>query len=385
VVVNLLSNGTVIATTTTTVTGAYAFTNLPPGDYAVEFVPPTGFQFTQPDVGGNDGADSDANPATGRTIVTTLVSGENDPTWDAGLYLPASLGNFVWLDADRSGTQDGGSETGLPDVVVNLLSNGTVIASTTTDVNGAYAFTNLPPGDYAVEFVPPTGFELTVRDVGGDGADSDADLITGRTIVTTLVSGENDPTWDAGLFQRASLGNFVWLDSNLNGVQDGGAETGLPDVVVNLLSNGTVIATTTTDVNGAYAFTNLVPSVYAVEFVLPVNYQFTTRDLGGDDELDSDADQTTGRTITTALVSGENDVTWDAGVYQPAPGIQLIKVAGDAPDGGVEYILPGEDVVYRYTIINTGNTYLTSITVTDDVLGVVGTSPGRWRRAPRTF
>jgi hypothetical protein len=52
-----------------------------------------------------------------------LVSGENDPTWDAGLYIPASLGNFVWLDANADGIQGGGNETGIPQVVVSLLSN----------------------------------------------------------------------------------------------------------------------------------------------------------------------------------------------------------------------------------------------------------------------
>jgi uncharacterized repeat protein (TIGR01451 family)/fimbrial isopeptide formation D2 family protein len=343
VVVHLLTNGTIVASTTTDVNGAYAFTNLVPGDYAVEFVAPPGFELTLQDVGG-DGADSDANPATGRTIVTTLVSGENDPTWDAGLFQRASLGNFVWLDVNANGVQDGGSETGIPGVVVNLLTNGTVIASTTTDVNGVYAFTNLFPGDYAVEFVAPVGFELTLQDVGGDGADSDANPANGRTIVTTLVSGENDPTWDAGLFQRSGLGNFVWLDINGDGVQSGGAETGMPDVVVNLLTNGTVIATTTTDVNGAYAFLGLVPGDYAVEFVAPVGYALSPRDLGGDDTADSDADPVTGRTIVTTLIGGEFDPTWDAGLYLPASlgNFVWLDVNGDGvQSGGSETGIPG--------------------------------------------
>ena len=32
--------------------------------------------------------DSDANPSTGQTPVTTLSDGETDMTWDAGLYSP---------------------------------------------------------------------------------------------------------------------------------------------------------------------------------------------------------------------------------------------------------------------------------------------------------
>jgi hypothetical protein len=64
-----------------------------------------------------------------------------------GLYRPASLGDFVWDDLNADGIQDLG-EPGIEGVTVtvNLLTNGTIVASTTTDVNGAYAFTNLPRG-----------------------------------------------------------------------------------------------------------------------------------------------------------------------------------------------------------------------------------------------
>ena len=54
---------------------------------------------------------------TGRTIPTNLIAGENDLTWDAGLYQPASLGDFVWLDADADGIQDA-TETGIDGVTV---------------------------------------------------------------------------------------------------------------------------------------------------------------------------------------------------------------------------------------------------------------------------
>jgi hypothetical protein len=41
-------------------------------------------------------------------------------------------------------------------------------------------------------------------------------------VATTLVSGENDLSWDAGLVKLASLGDRVWEDTNANGVQDDG-------------------------------------------------------------------------------------------------------------------------------------------------------------------
>jgi hypothetical protein len=83
-----------------------------PGDYYVEFIPPAGYIVSPQDQGGNDASDSDVNAVTGTTVITTLTAGENDLTWDAGLYQPASLGDLVWNDLDLDGVQDGGAETG---------------------------------------------------------------------------------------------------------------------------------------------------------------------------------------------------------------------------------------------------------------------------------
>ena len=320
---------TVNLTTTTAADGSYLFNNLAPGNYRVTFTPPAGYAITQQDQGGDDALDSDAIPANGQTAITALESGENDLTWDAGLYIPATLGDTVWDDTNGDGIQDAG-EPGIGNVTVNLLnadgtpaldSGGNAI-TTTTNGSGAYAFTDLPPGDYRVEFVPPAGYTLTGQDRGGDdAADSDADPATGRTTAITLVSGENDPDWDAGMYRPASLGNFVWDDTNGDGVQDAG-EPGVANVTVTLTGTdnlGTPVnETRTTAGDGSYLFDNLVPGDYQVTFTLPGGYEFTRQDQGGDDGLDSDANPANGQAVTTTLVSGENDLTWDAGIYRPA-------------------------------------------------------------------
>jgi LPXTG-site transpeptidase (sortase) family protein len=330
-----------IANMPTNSSGAYLFTDLIPGDYSVEFILPTGYIFSLADQGANDALDSDANTTTGRTINTTLISGENDLTWDAGLYEAASLGDFVWLDVNGNGIQDG-TETGIGGVTVNLYRPGfgpdgvagtpddTVsVASMPTNPSGAYLFANLIPGDYIVEFMSPAGYTFSPADRGADDAlDSDANLVTGRTINTTLISGEKDLTWDAGLYQAASIGNLVWLDTNANGIQDTG-ETGVNGVTVRLYRPGfgpdgvagtpddaVSVANMPTNASGAYLFANLIPGDYFVEFVPPAGYTFSPADQGGDDTVDSDANITTGRTINTTLVSNESDLTWDAGLYQ---------------------------------------------------------------------
>lgn len=69
-----------------------------------------------------------------------------------------------------------------------------------------------------------------------------------------------------------SLGNFVWFDTNNNGIFDSG-ESPTANVRLELLdSTGAVLRTTTTDANGAYLFDDLPEGRYAVR-VASSNFQ----------------------------------------------------------------------------------------------------------------
>jgi Tol biopolymer transport system component/protocatechuate 3,4-dioxygenase beta subunit len=315
--------GTQLTADITDASGLYLFDNLVPGDYYVVFTLPAGYNFSPQDQGADDALDSDADTTTGRTTTTTLISNEDDLTWDAGMFQYASLGDFVWDDLDADGVQ-GAGEPGIPNVTVMLYnSSDNLVASTTTDASGLYLFENLVPGDYYVVFTLPVDYVFSPQDQRADDAlDSDADTTTGRTATTTLISNEDDLTWDAGMYQYASLGDFMWYDNNENGIQDI-AEPPVEGVEVTLYDGGGVQVglPTTTDVNGFYNFTNLIPGDYYVRFALPADYLFTAQDRGLDDTLDSDADDN-GQTEVTTLISGEDDPTWDAGIV-PEPDAAL--------------------------------------------------------------
>ncbi len=313
--------GDTSTTTTTDANGIYNFSGLNVGEqYQVQFSAPAGTVFTAANQG-SDTTDSDAD-STGKTQVVTLAAGENNTTLDAGVYAPVSIGDKVFEDKDGDGVQDAG-EPGIDGVTVRLYNCVTnqLLATQVTANGGLYNFTGLPPGTYHVVFETPNGFVQTVANVGNDASDSDAG-VGGQTACYTLSTGQSNTTVDAGFYRTASLGDYVWLDNNNNGAQDDGAPSGVNGVVVNLLNAaGAVIATTTTGNDGSgnpgyYRFANLVPGEYSVEFVKPAGYNFTTRDQGANDGTDSDADTTTGRTISTTLVSGENDLSWDAGLVK---------------------------------------------------------------------
>lgn len=350
------SGGNLIATDVTDLNGFYLFTNLQPGMYTVEVVTnPAGWSFTQPFQGVDPKLDSDVNPATGRTNVITLTAGQINLDIDAGLIKVVSvvLGDFVWNDLNCNGIQEQ-NEPGFAGVKVDLLdNNGNVIGSMNTDANGKYLFTGLVPGTYSVHFNLPAGFTFAPQNASGNPAtDSDADPNTGNTPQVTLAAGQANLDLDAGLCMpmKVSLGDFVWIDTDCDGLQDPG-EPGLPNVTVNLLdANGNIIGTKQTDANGKYLFTNLDPGNYKVAFVLPAGYAFTMQGVGGNPAIDSNPNVNTGVTNQITLIANMDDLTIDAGV------VLLKSISGfvyvDADDDGV--FDPGESPISNVVITING-------------------------------
>lgn len=81
-----------------------------------------------------------------------------------------------------------------------------------------------------------------------------------------------------------SIGDYVWIDVNRDGVQNDGNL--VKDVTVNLYKadGTTLIATTKTNDQGFYSFGDLRPSTdVVVEFVKPDGYSFTKQNAGESD------------------------------------------------------------------------------------------------------
>ena len=308
------ADGAPVSTTTTAGGGLYAFSGEAPGDYFIEFDPSTAvgtWTFTAKDAGGDDTIDSDADTSSGLTDVFTY-SGGLDDTRDAGLYQVATLGNFVWDDTDGDGIQDGG-EPGFDGATVRLeTAAGGFVADFSTDGGGVYSFTGLAPGSYKIEVSDVPG-AFTLQDEGGDDTvDSDVDA-AGLTAVFAVSSGDTNDTIDAGFYEEVTISDFVWDDLDLDGEQDA-LEPGIDGVTVNLLSGGVVVDSEVTAGSGIYTFTGVAPGTYEIEIVVPAGKALTVKDAGGDDTLDSDADQVTAKTDPFAVVSAVSQDTWDFGL-----------------------------------------------------------------------
>ncbi len=336
VTVNLKnSSGDIIATTTTGVAplnqhGYYQFIGLCAGSYTVvvdETTLPPGYTPTTSNAPGSTPAnDSNGSPAS----VILPADNSSIQTIDFGYVTPCtgSIGDFVWHDSNRNGIQDSG-EPGIDGVTVNLKdSTGTTIIATTTTgfgpggQRGYYQFTGLCSGDYIVETVTPAGFSPTrSKDPGSTPAD---DSNGSPAPVTLPADNSSDPTIDFGYVTpcTGSIGDFVWHDSNRNGIQDSG-EPGIDGVTVNLKnSSGATIATTTTGVrpggqHGYYQFTGLCAGDYIVETVTPAGSSPTTSKAPGSTPA---ADSNGSPASVTLPADDSSDQTIDFGYVTPCTG-----------------------------------------------------------------
>ena len=276
------------------------------------------------------------------------------------------IGDLVWLDNNGDGIQDAG-ENGLAGITVSLFDSGnTLLGSVVTGSDGAYTFEGLASGNYYLTFTnPPTGFVLSPINQGGDNAlDSDPDPGNGgKTATFTLGISETAITWDAG-FKTTGVGDFVWLDVNENGIQDGG-ETGVPGIDVEIkIEGGASEATTTTDASGYYSFTNISPQTYRLYFTnLAAGYVFSTQDVGGDDRVDSDINTGNGQSDAFVLSSGVFNDNIDAGVYQQSEpeisirgnGVNIVD--GDSSPSTADFTDFGAVDAQRDSVIHTFKIY----------------------------
>ncbi len=308
--------------------GEYIFTGLDSGTYLIEFVPatfPANYLVSSQDQGPDDALDSDIDTGTGRTSLVSLNIGQQKLTLDGGLYNPtanlSSIGDRVWNDLDADGIYETG-EGGVAGVSVTLYTAlGDTTAITTTDKEGRYRFADLPPGNYQVGFSNlPAGYTFSPQGAGANQAlDSDVNIYTGRSAVFALPLNVDTDSIDAGITAAtAVLGDYVWMDTNANGLQEAG-ETGIAGVTVTLLDAGSSpIGQAITDKNGAYLFQNLTAGTYSLQFSsLPAGTEFSPKDNTGNDTNDSDGDPATGSMGPIVLTGATIAWDWDQGV-QPA-------------------------------------------------------------------
>ncbi len=248
------------ASTTTDATGYYLFDGLADGRYRVTV----------------DTADADMPadafghiwlPSTPVSYGVTLSGGNAFLDADFGFAPPSAVGDTIFWDANRNGTQDDG-EDGIAGVTVALYTNGVPVASIVTDANGNYLFSGLMPGAYTVLVVEDgvlanAALSAHPENDGVPVGHPDA-LVSNNYTTVTLVSGQSYRGADFGYVPPGgTIGGRLWVDTDNDGLS-GSGENGIPFVTVTLYDNGTAVATTETDADGYYLFYGLPDGTYRV-------------------------------------------------------------------------------------------------------------------------
>ncbi|MBS0344391.1 MAG: hypothetical protein JSS56_28135, partial [Proteobacteria bacterium] len=151
----------------------------------------------------------------------------------------------------------------------------------------------------------------------------------GETLAVVVDPVRADGTHDQATIietKAAKLGDHVWHDRDLDGIQDAGEE-GIAGATVELvrdangdgqITNDEILAKTTTDTNGNYSFKGLTPGLdYQVLFVSPDGYDAASpRQSDGSSASGVNSDGRLSDVIV--LKPGEYNATIDSGFYKYA-------------------------------------------------------------------
>ena len=352
-------------TAKTNSTGHYIFDEITPGAYQVKV--------TDSGSASHDVTETSKYKSVDGLNSETVIVGPGDVFLNVNFgFTPTtanlgSIGSAVWLDIDADGVRDS-IEPGIEGVTVTLVgdlngdgsldSGDDVLITTTTNDKGDYLFENLPldGGDGDAHYLIWVNDTNHVLEALTQTSDSDGALSSPDISATNLDSGSQDvrnqnfgytPGQPPG-----SIGDFVWLDSDENGVQNE-VSAGIQDVGLELLDHsGKVVATAVTDVDGYYLFSGLPveDNVGAVGADYTVRVATDSLGAGGALELygnTSDPDNGTsspdhsGGTVTLTL-SEPYDRQQDFGYSSQALGSIGDTVWFDADGSGGDRATQGE-------------------------------------------
>ena len=273
--------GSAIATQTTNSEGFYEFTDLANGDYVVVETQPVGFDSV-----------TDADGTDDNTIAAT-IDGANSIENDFLEETPPVLYNLSGTVYEDTNAPDDDAieteDTPIAGVTVELFnadgngnSEGSAIATQTTNQDGLYEFTDLANGDYVVIETQPNGFN-SVTDADGNEQDKILATVNGADVVG------QDFLEEVPVFK---LSGTVLSDTQAPNADeiDNPGDTPIEGVTVELFADdgngnriGNAIATQTTNQEGFYEFTDLANGDYVVVETQPVGFESVTDADGTDD------------------------------------------------------------------------------------------------------
>ncbi|MBL0235049.1 MAG: T9SS type A sorting domain-containing protein [Saprospiraceae bacterium] len=310
------SSGTpIMSTTTTSPSGAYSFSCMPPGQYYVQFDPPAGYEPSPGNAtGSSPNTDSDINLGNGtyNTDPINVSNGDTINNLDAGLFYCC---DFVLIeDTNDSCCSRITSLCAVDSINVNVQ-NGTIslISWNCAPRLNNYAFSGLSNFTLGIPNNCPLSFGVCVDPIYTSPY---APVIITYTVYSS--SGAVCTKYDTLYCPCAVITGEAWYDSNGDGIYQQ-IENGINGMLIQLvdaMTGKTVSAMETipkpgtSSDDGYYEFPCVKPGMYFVKFDSLPDFTTSTPLQGGNAETDSDITGTYG-TYTTYKITIMNGDTFN--------------------------------------------------------------------------
>jgi len=358
VVISATDTRGIVANAITGPDGSWSICGLPETTYTVTETLPAGFRQTAPSVNRQISRylSSVAGGGSGSYTVTFCNDSFSNLTF-GNFALLGSLSGTKFNDANGNGVLDTG-EAGVAGVSINLYAGDPTttapIATSVTDANGAFAFSDVPAATYALTETLPSGYRQTVP--GGDGT-LPVTLSPGQTIANLLFGNQ---------LAAATITGTKFDDANGNGIRDAGEE-GLSGVTIIAAPVEGASLVTTTDASGNFSFTGLTAGTYVLSEVVPDGFHQTFPGAPGTVSVNLSAGQ-------TATVLFGNQANAAAGTIT---GLKFNDANGNgAPDSGE----PGVGGVTINLLAAAGGSIVaTTTTASDGTFTFSGVNPGSYQ------
>lgn len=281
-----------------------------PGEYQVALFLPSDHLLIAPEAANEDGM---------WKVQVTLD--EENPSLELAVVQLGRMEGAVWnMD---------GSQKDISGLEIRLLDeNNAQIQQTTTGADGKFAFLRLMPVSYRLSVNLPEEYrfarqlDTAVRPsvilsdlVGMDSSSGQSELIK-------LNMGEKKAAQDIGMGAMGKLGDYAWLDTDQDGMQDSG-EPGIPGLTIKLYQYNQLTNETTTDQYGRYLFDRLFPGSYTLVVEMPAEIKPTIRQTEFllVASVLSPTDDTTARADNVIVPSGGRNLNADLGFVLRKDGV----------------------------------------------------------------
>ena len=244
--------------------GGYVFDAVMPGRYHLEYTLPENAVFART---GNGGNTISGEKGVGESETFEFKSGSELQGPVCGALTLGRIDGLAYHDHDGDGLRGEGEEE-LAGMTLTLTPSRSELeaVSVTTEEDGSFALEDLRPDNWTLTVTCPEENVLSRTD------HIDLPLTAGKDTQDANLSISMGAQWNGqelGAVIPAALSGQVWMDENNNGLFDEGESTpaGLQITVTDDLT-GKVFDTLSTDEEGRYETSGMIPGNFTVSFPL---------------------------------------------------------------------------------------------------------------------